>query len=215
MNTLQEKIQGGEQRMIWMIVTKLFFGLASLILVVRLLGKKSLSEITPFDLVYTLVLGGILEESVYDDKVRFWQVMFAIALWGLFIYLIEKIVQKNEKINRWVKGEPSVLIMNGKMNLGKIQSNKLEMEQLRAMLRKQNCMSVKNAKYVVLEAAGAVTVALKSSDDTSLSFLIIEEGHIKERAINGFNRDREWVLEEVKKQGYSSLKEIVYGEWSK
>lgn len=52
--------------MIFSITMKLVFGLIGLLLVVRLLGKKSMSEITPFDLVYTLVLGGILEESTYD-----------------------------------------------------------------------------------------------------------------------------------------------------
>lgn len=54
--------------MIFSITMKLVFGLIGLLLVVRLLGKKSMSEITPFDLVYTLVLGGILEESTYDDS---------------------------------------------------------------------------------------------------------------------------------------------------
>ena len=56
--------------MFFSITMKLVFGLIGLLLVVRLLGKKSMSEITPFDLVYTLVLGGILEESTYDDNVH-------------------------------------------------------------------------------------------------------------------------------------------------
>ena len=46
--------------MIFSITMKLVFGLIGLLLVVRLLGKKSMSEITPFDLFYTRVLGGIL-----------------------------------------------------------------------------------------------------------------------------------------------------------
>lgn len=45
--------------MVFSITMKLVFGLIGLLLVVRLLGKKSMSEITPFDLVYTLVLGDL------------------------------------------------------------------------------------------------------------------------------------------------------------
>ena len=61
---------------------KLVFGLIGLLLVVRLLGKKSMSEITPFDLVYTLVLGGILEESTYDDNVHVGHVLFCHCALG-------------------------------------------------------------------------------------------------------------------------------------
>ena len=56
--------------------------------------EKTLSEITPFDLIYTLVLGGILEESIYDDNVSVFHVLFAIALWALLIYFIEEFVKK-------------------------------------------------------------------------------------------------------------------------
>lgn len=53
-----------------MIAVKLVIGLITFLLVVRLTGKKSLSQVAPFDLIYTLVLGGILEESIYDDAVH-------------------------------------------------------------------------------------------------------------------------------------------------
>lgn len=85
---------------------KLVFGLIGLLLVVRLLGKKSMSEITPFDLVYTLVLGGILEESTYDDNVHVGHVLFAIALWAVMIYGIERIVQKMKKSIAGLKASP-------------------------------------------------------------------------------------------------------------
>ena len=57
---------------------------------------------TPSLIKNTLVLGGILEESTYDDNVHVGHVLFAIALWAVMIYGIERIVQKNEKVNRWV-----------------------------------------------------------------------------------------------------------------
>ena len=51
------------------IASKLFFGLLALLVVTRLLGKKEMSQLTPFDFIYSIVLGGILEESIYDNKV--------------------------------------------------------------------------------------------------------------------------------------------------
>ncbi|UJF26486.1 hypothetical protein [Planococcus sp. 107-1] len=62
--------------------SKLFFGLIALLVVTRLLGKKEMSQLTPFDFIYSIVLGGILEESIYDDKVSGLHVWFAVAVWG-------------------------------------------------------------------------------------------------------------------------------------
>ena len=70
------------------------------------------------------------------------------------IYGIERIVQRNEKVNRWVKGEPSVLIKDGVINMTELTNNHIEMEQLRAILRQQECFSLENAKHVILENAG-------------------------------------------------------------
>ena len=49
---------------------KLVIGLCALLVVVRLLDKKELAQLTPYDFVYTLVLGGILEESLIDEKME-------------------------------------------------------------------------------------------------------------------------------------------------
>lgn len=68
---------------------KIIVGLAALLAVTRLLGKKEMSQLTPFDFIYALVLGGILEEGIYDPKITIWQILFGVVVWGLLIYLIE------------------------------------------------------------------------------------------------------------------------------
>lgn len=133
--------------MLLLITLKLFTGLLGLLLVVRLLGKKSLSALTPFDLIYTLVLGGILEEALYDDQVNIGHLLVALALWGCLIYIIERLVQKNDRINRWLKGEPAVLVRNGMFNLAEMKRSKVEFEQLRELARQQQCFSLANVKH--------------------------------------------------------------------
>src|SRR5699024_11850115 len=120
-------------------------------LVMRTLVKNSLSDISPFVLIYTFVLGGIFEESFYDVAVHAGHILFALAVWGMLIYGIEVFVQKNDEINHIVKGKPSVLIQNGQLNEEELGKNHMEMEQLRALLRSQNCFSLEEARYVILE----------------------------------------------------------------
>ncbi|MGO4928785.1 hypothetical protein ACTQ5J_09355 [Fundicoccus sp. Sow4_F4] len=52
----------------WSIVSKLMIGLVALLAVVRVLGRKSLAQMTPYDFVYTLVLGGCLRKRYMMTK---------------------------------------------------------------------------------------------------------------------------------------------------
>ncbi|MBF7140594.1 DUF421 domain-containing protein [Pediococcus pentosaceus] len=200
--------------MLFSIALKLIVGLLGLLVVVRLLGKKAISEITPFDLIYTLVLGGILEESIYDDKVNIGHLLFALFLWATMIYIIERVVQKNEKINRWLKGEPSVLIRDGVLNLKEISGNHIEMEQLRTMLRQQQCFSLENAKHTVLENAGQISVLKKSEEDKVMSLMLVDQGRIQYRVLQTHELEKSWLMENLEKEGYTMLRDILYVEWS-
>lgn len=200
--------------MVILIALKLVFGLLGLLLVVRLIGKKSLSNITPFDLVYTLVLGGILEESIYDDKVNIGHLLFALSLWAVMIYFIERVVQRNDRVNRLLKGEPSILLKNGQMNVKELSKNHIEMEQLRTMLRQQQCFSLENAHHVVLENAGQISVIKKSEDDKVMSIMVIDEGVIQDRVLQTNELEKIWLIENLKQEGYVSLESILYAEWS-
>lgn len=196
------------------IASKLVVGLIGLLLVTRLLGKKTLSEITPFDLIYTLVLGGILEESLYDDKINALHFLFAVALWGIMIYFLESVVQKKDKINTFIKGTPSVLIYDGELNLLEIKNNHIEMEQLRSMLRSQNCFSLRTVKYAVLEIGGSISVMNKSEEDEEFSYLLVDESVIEIKTLQSIGKDKKWLIENLKEEGYQNLEEIVYAEWS-
>lgn len=200
--------------MLLSISLKLVFGLVSLMLVTRVLGKKALADVTPFDLIYTLVLGGILEESIYDDKLNIGHLVFALFLWAALIYIIERIVQKNTRVSRLLKGEPSVIIRDGVINLKALSKNHIEMEQLRTMLRQQQCFSLENAKHVILESAGQVSVLKKSQEDSYISLMLVDHGIIQDRVLETHSLTRKWLLDNLIKESYTILHEIIYVEWS-
>ncbi|RDW15072.1 DUF421 domain-containing protein [Oceanobacillus chungangensis] len=210
------------------ITMKIIVGLIALLLVVRLLGKKELSQITPFDLVYLLVLGGLLEESVYDDLVSVWDILYAIALWAILIFIIEMIVRKIEKMRPVLKGEPSIIVSDGELDIKKLKKNKLESEQLRTMLRQQGIFSLKEVKYAVLEPSGQLSVMKNElsspvtaemlsikPEETSLSYLLVDEGRIEDKTLEYIGKDEEWLRAQLYEKGYKDLSKIYYAEWSK
>ncbi|MEK3889218.1 DUF421 domain-containing protein [Bacillus sp. FSL K6-3431] len=206
---------------------KLVLGLLALLVVTRLLGKKEMAQITPFDFVYALVLGGLLEESLYDQKITIWNFLFAVAVWAILIYIIEVIAIKNNRIKKILKGEPSVIIKNGQLDINAMKKNHLEMEQLLTMLRQQGVFSLREVRDLYLEPSGNISMLKYSSsepptadmlhmevNDESPSILLIDEGRIKKEILQFAGKTPKWLQGELKKEGFPVIDEIFFAEWS-
>ncbi|HJB23381.1 MAG TPA: DUF421 domain-containing protein [Candidatus Jeotgalibaca pullicola] len=196
------------------IASKLIIGFFALMIVMRAIGKKALSEITPFDIIYSFVLGGIVEESIYDDQIHALHMLFAFLVWGVIIYIVESLLQRRDSLTRKMKGRSSVLIFNGELNMKEIKDNHIEMEQLRSMLRTQNCFSLKEVQYAVMEINGQVSVMKKDEQHPIFSYLLIDEGVVEKKTLISIGKDIKWLYEEIAKLNHLSTEDIVYAEWS-
>jgi uncharacterized membrane protein YcaP (DUF421 family) len=194
------------------IATKMLIGAIGIFAIIRIMGKKAMSELTPFDLIYVVILGALVEESLYDDKVNFLHVVFAIVLWGLVVYVVETILAKTERLSSVFQGEPSILIDKGKLNLKELNNNHFDMEQLRSMLRQSNCHSINDAYYAILEVNGALTVITKEKMENP-TFLLVEEGRTKSKILKSLNKDEEWLRTKLADAGYPNIANIIYCEW--
>ena len=209
------------------IVLKLVIGLIALMTIIRLLGKKELAQLTPYDFIYTIVLGGILEESLFDDKVKITHFLLAITTWAILILLIEKATKKWTPIRLLLKGEPIKLISDGKLDMKMFDKHNLEMEQLRSALRKQGVFSLREVRDLFLEPGGDVAInkyakytpvtngdIQSNANDQEPTILLIDEGEVKEDMLKQIGKDKSWLLTKLSKHGYLDAKEIAYGEWS-
>ena len=194
------------------ISSKLITGAIGIFILLRIMGKKTMSELKPFDLIYILLLGAVVEEAIYDDKVNVLHVLFAIVLWGLFVYAIEKALQHTDKFSTFIEGEPAILIEKGRLNLKELDANFFDIEQLRSMLRQNNVYSIADVYYAILEVNGNLTVITKD-EAVVPSALLIEFGTIQENTLNYIMKDELWLRTELSKLGYEDLEEIVYCEW--
>ncbi|USK50303.1 DUF421 domain-containing protein [Bacillus sp. CMF12] len=209
------------------ITIKMAVGLVALLAVTRILGKKELSQVTPFDFVYAVVLGGIIEETIYDEKVTTLQVIYSALLWGAFIYIIEILAKKKNIFRTILKGRESVLVKGGKLNVKEMEKNHLEMEQLRTMLRQKGIFSMNEVKYAYLETNGGLSVMKYQKEEPvtpeimklevkekNPSTLLIDEGEVVDDGLKLLGKDGEWLRESIKTEGCHNIKDIFCAEWS-
>lgn len=206
---------------------KLVVALIFLLVIVRFLGRKELAEMTPFDIVYLLLFGGIVEETLFDSKISVLNLVFTLGVWALLIYLVEKFAQRSDKARVLLMGRPVYLIRNGKLDTEEFENNALEMEQLRIMLRQSGIFSLREVKDLFIETNGSFTIntyakykpatigdlGLEEKEEHP-SVLLIDGGVVKRQMLRQIGKREEWLLDSMAELGYGTLQDILYCEWS-
>lgn len=206
---------------------KLTTGLVGVLLVLRLMGKKELSQITPLDFVYALILGGIIEGALYDPDVPVYEMLFSILYWALLIFVLEKITMKSPMFKSITQGGPEILIDNGKLNIKSMKRNNMDVDEVRMLLRMKGVFSVNEVKYAVLEESGQLSVlqhareepptrkeTMKNFEENTMPILLIDAGKIEYKRLKELGFDDSWLQEKIKEETGEDLENIYFAEWS-
>lgn len=205
----------------------LIFGFAALFILTKVLGRTQISQITAFDFISAIVLGELIGNALYDDKIGILQIGFVVLVWGGLMYITEYITQKYKRSRYLLEGSPVIVIYNGKFVRDEMKKNKLDVNQLRHMLRKKDIFSVDEVEYAVLETDGTISVLKKSdyqsptrkdmklaSQPTRLPISLISDGEILYDNLRERNLTEEWLIQEIKEQNYE-LQDIFLAEYEK
>lgn len=194
-------------------ILDLTIGMAGMILLVRMTGKKSLSDLTPFDVIYLLMIGGILEQVLYEENRPVTYVLWGFFIWGFLIFIVEK-GALNDRYRHKLKGRAAVLIWNGTLNWKELQRNRIELEQLRTIMRQQGCFSLKIVEQLVFEINGKSSVIKKPEVNNYLSYLLVDEGEPEPKVLETLRKDEKWLIDGLKEEGFEDITEILYCEWT-
>ncbi|WP_079476290.1 DUF421 domain-containing protein [Marinococcus halophilus] len=208
------------------IIISLGIGIVGVIIITRMLGKKQLAQVTPLDFVYVLILGGIVEEGLYSTQTQWYHIVFTFVVWGLLIYILETLAQKYDAFRWFIKGGNAVLVQDGKVHYKNLKKNKLELEQLRTLLRMQGIFSLREVEYAVLETSGTVSVLEKAEEEplskgdyfervsrNEPTFLIVENGAIHQSNLTASGLEPTRLNEELQRWGHQ-LNDLYLVEWS-
>lgn len=188
-----------------------FFGLW---VITFITGRKTLSQLTPLDFLSSLVLSEIVGNTIYDDEVSIWQLLFGLFIWSALSYLFEKVTTHFVKFGNLAEGRTVLLVDQGKVNQELLAKYDIEFTQLLFMLRQQNIFSLSEVQYALLETNGSLSVMRKSEGEqnSDFSITIIDKGELLEESMRGRPMSKEQIRAWVKEQGYNRIEDIAYAE---
>jgi uncharacterized membrane protein YcaP (DUF421 family) len=134
---------------------------AFLFALMRLIGKKHVGEMAPFDLVVLLILSECVQNALIgEDKSLTAGVGAAGILFGLS-QLVGYVAWRNKRAARLLEGTPKILVRNGLVNKDVLAREQITRSELLEALRRQGCTSLVNVRFAVLENDGEITVGVR------------------------------------------------------
>ena len=133
-----------------------------LLVIFRIAGKRSLAEVTTFDLVLTLIISESIQPALIDgDDSLTNAFLIVIALVGTDI-LLSHVKQRWPRVERVLQGVPLVILEHGKPKQDRLDRERVdEQDILHAARQQEGLRSLDDLDYAVLEPSGDITVIPK------------------------------------------------------
>ena len=131
------------------------------LIIVRLMGKRALGQLSLFDLVIMAGIGDLIIVVGIEQQVSFLKGVLIISVLGGLELFFSMLTYRSKLMAGILEGKPTLLIDNGILleeNLAKEHISHLD---LRQELRKQGVAKISQVSKAVLEACGKVSVILK------------------------------------------------------
>ncbi|MBP1935936.1 DUF421 domain-containing protein [Paenibacillus sediminis] len=190
------------------------------VVVIRLLGKAALAQLTPHDLTAIVFLATLaVTPLISEDMGR--------AIIGIVVVTILHIIFSKLSLFRWLNrlliGEPTILIRHGKIIKQNLKRSHYSLIELLATLRAEGYPDLKNVEYAILEPTGDISV-IPSKDSILLTpkhlnldveyegmpISLIIEGKIQHKNLNLIGKDAEWLKMKLEQDGYHKMADIFY-----
>jgi uncharacterized membrane protein YcaP (DUF421 family) len=139
-----------------------------LIVALRLAGKRELAQLNPFDLVVLLTLSNTVQNAIIGNDNSLSGGLIGATTLLLVNYVLVRFVSRHESLERFVEGEPDVLIENGRIKHECLRREAITEFELLGAAHKQGFASLDEIDRAVLEPSGSICFLGKRPGPDSL-----------------------------------------------
>jgi uncharacterized membrane protein YcaP (DUF421 family) len=131
-------------------------------LLTRVVGKRELSSLEPFDLILLIVLGDAIQQGLTQDDYSVTGAMLVVSTIAVLQVAISFVGFRFRFLRRVLEGEPVVILQDGKLIDRNLKRERLTQEEVAAEARQQQIESLEDVRWAVLETNGSISFIRKS-----------------------------------------------------
>jgi uncharacterized membrane protein YcaP (DUF421 family) len=144
------------------IVLRAFFAFVFVILVTRVIGRRELSSLEPFDLILLIVLGDLIQQGVTQSDYSFTGLVLAGGTFALLSVCVSYLVFRFRRVRPLFEPEPLILVEDGKLIERNLRRERLTVEEVAAAARLQQIPRLADVRWAVLETSGQISFIPRS-----------------------------------------------------
>jgi uncharacterized membrane protein YcaP (DUF421 family) len=144
------------------IVVRAVLGFSFIFLLTRIVGRRELSSLEPFDLIMLVVLGDLVQQGITQSDMSFTGLMLAAGALALMTVVVSYLSFRFKRLRPLLDGEPIVIVQDGKPLDKNLTRERLTVDEVLTQARLQQIASLDEVQWAVLETSGAISFIKKS-----------------------------------------------------
>ena len=141
--------------------TVIFLALYAL---VRLMGKRELGQMTPFELIVLVVIGDLIQQGVTQNDFSMTGAVIAIstiAFWALVMSWASYLWPRAERL---LEGEPRVIVRDGELLTANLRRNRLTRSEIESEMRLAGIGHLSDVAWAILEPRGKISFIQRTEE---------------------------------------------------
>jgi uncharacterized membrane protein YcaP (DUF421 family) len=125
--------------------------------ITRLVGRRELSTLEPFDVIMLVVIGDLVQQGVTQSDYSVTGILIVLSVVTLMTALFAYLNFRFPKLRPWMEGRPVVLIDNGSVIERNLRRERLTVGEVESEARQQQIASLSQVRWAVLERNGRIS----------------------------------------------------------
>jgi uncharacterized membrane protein YcaP (DUF421 family) len=132
-------------------------------LVTRIVGRRQLSSLEPFDLILLVVIGDLVQQGITQSDNSVTGSLTVISTISLLSVFVAWVAFRFRRLRIVTDGEPIIVVQDGEILERNLRRERITVEELEEELRQQQLPGVSDVAWAILETDGRISCIPKKS----------------------------------------------------
>lgn len=197
---------------------------AAVIFSLRIMGKRQIGELQPSELVAAIMISDLATVPMESVDIPLLSGIIPVLTLIIAEVATSYISLKSQTVRKFISGEPSVVIYNGKINESELERLRFNIGDLLEELRLCGCCDISDVAVAVIETSGKLSVIprenarpvtvedmkLDGARKSELPCAVIEDGRLNAAELERSGMSREELTALIRKNGADSIKDVFF-----
>ena len=133
-----------------------------LFLLMRIMGRRELSSLEPFDLILLIILGDAVQQGLTQDDYSLTGAMLAVGTIGILQVATSWTNYRFPRLRTFLDGQPVVVLQDGKPIEKNLKRERLTIDDLTEAARREGIPKLDAVAWAVMETSGQISFIKKS-----------------------------------------------------